>query len=137
MISEETLQEVLRRKRLADLYYDNYKYYYSRRELAKASEFIWGTVNELAYALGLFYGLRLSDHKKVVEFLKALATQYEEIREGVTAVQRLHANYYYDFMNEELFEEDRVKAEKLINKLAELLHCQLEALKLSKQPLKT
>jgi len=132
MISEEALQEVLRRKKLADLYYDNYRYYYSRKEFAKASEFIWGTVNTLAYALGLLHGLKLSDHKKIMEFLKILATQYEEIREGVTAVQRLHANYYHDFMNEELFEEDRVKAEKLINKLAELIYHHIETIKQSK-----
>jgi hypothetical protein len=132
MISEEALQEVLRRKKLADLYYDNYRYYYSRKEFAKASEFIWGTVNALAYALGLLHGLKLSDHKKIMEFLKILATQYEEIREGVTAVQRLHANYYHDFMNEELFEEDRVKAEKLINKLAELIYHHIETIKQSK-----
>jgi hypothetical protein len=132
MISEEALQEVLRRKKLADLYYDNYRYYYSRKEFAKASEFIWGTVNALAYALGLLHGLKLSDHKKIIEFLKILATQYEEIREGVTAVQRLHANYYHDFMNEELFEEDRVKAEKLINKLAELIYHHIETIKQSK-----
>ena len=132
MISEDELQEVFRRKRLADLYYDNYRYYYSRKELAKASEFVWSAVNALAYALGLFYGLKLSDHKKVVEFLKMLATQYEEIREGITAVQRLHANYYHDFMDEELFEEDRVKAERLISKLAELLYRHIEILKQSK-----
>jgi hypothetical protein len=132
MISEEALQEVLRRKKLADLYYDNYRYYYSRKEFAKASEFIWGTVNALAYALGLLHGLKLSDHKKIMELLKILATQYEEIREGVTAVQRLHANYYHDFMNEELFEEDRVKAEKLINKLAELIYHHIETIKQSK-----
>jgi hypothetical protein len=74
----------------------------------------------------------LPDHRKVVEFLKMLATQYEEIREGITAVQRLHANYYHDFMDEELFEEDRVKAEKLISKLAELLYRHIEILKQSK-----
>jgi len=44
-------------------------------------------------------------------------------------VQRLHANYYHDFMNEELFEEDRVKAEKLINKLAELIYHHIETIK--------
>jgi hypothetical protein len=132
MISEEALQEALRRKKLADLYYDNYRYYYSRKEFAKASEFIWGTVNALAYALGLLHGLKLPDHRKIMEFLKILATQYEEIREGVTAVQRLHANYYHDFMNEELFEEDRVKAEKLINKLAELIYHHIETIKQGK-----
>jgi hypothetical protein len=50
------LQEVMRRRRLADYYYDNYRKYYLRRKYSKASEFIWGTVNALSYGLGLFYG---------------------------------------------------------------------------------
>jgi hypothetical protein len=36
-------------------------------------------------------------------------------------VQRLHANYFHNFMDEGLFGEDRSKAERLLNKLAELL----------------
>lgn len=115
------LQEVMRRRRLADYYYDNYRKYYLRREYSKASEFIWGTVNALSYGLGLFYGEKLTRHDEVIKFLKILAIQHEEIREGILAVQRLHANYFHNFMDEDLFEEDRSKAERLLNKLAELL----------------
>jgi hypothetical protein len=66
--------------------------------------------------------MKLTRHEEVIKFLKMLANQYEEIREGITAVQSLHANYYHDFMSEELFEEYRVKAEKLLSKLAELVY---------------
>ncbi|MCR6624034.1 MAG: hypothetical protein NDF52_03440 [archaeon YNP-WB-062] len=119
---EKELQEAIRRKKLADYYYDNYRQCYLRKEYSKASEFIWGAVNMLTYALGLFYGMKLTRHEEVIKFLKMLANQYEEIREGITAVQSLHANYYHDFMSEELFEEYRVKAEKLLSKLAELVY---------------
>jgi|LJSS01.1.fsa_nt_gb hypothetical protein len=129
MISERELQELHRRKRLADYYYDNYRYYYSKKEYSKASELIWGVVNELSYILALFYGLKLSDHKKTIDFLKRLGEQYKDIREGITAIQRLHANYYHDFMDEELFEEDRIKAERLINKLAELYDQMIRSIK--------
>jgi len=71
---------------------------------------------------------KLTKHNDVIEFLKILAQQYEEIREGISAVQRLHANYFHNFMDENLFEEDRFKAEKLLNKLAELLDLKIKAL---------
>jgi len=121
------LQEVVEKKRLADYYYDNYRKALLRKEYSKASEFIWGVVNTLSYALALFYGKKLRRHDEVIEFLKSLATQYEEIREGVSAVQRLHANYFHNFMDENLFEEDRYRAEKLLNKLAELLQLKIKS----------
>jgi len=121
------LQEVVEKKRLADYYYDNYRKALRRKEYSKASEFIWGVVNTLSYALALFYGKKLRRHDEVIEFLKSLATQYGEIRDGVSAVQRLHANYFHNFMDENLFEEDRYRAEKLLNKLAELLQLKIKS----------
>jgi len=120
-------EEVIKKRKLADYYYDNYRKYYLMKEYSKASEFIWGVVNALSYGLGLFYGKKLTKHDEVIKFLKLLADQHEEIREGILAVQRLHANYFHNFMDEDLFEEDRLKAEKLLNKLAELLDLRIKA----------
>jgi hypothetical protein len=125
---QEVVQEVMKKRKLADYYYDNYRKFYLRKEYSKASEFIWGVVNALSYSLGLFYGKELRRHDEVIEFLKILAKQHEEIREGISAVQRLHANYFHNFMDENLFEEDRSKAEKLLNKLAELLDLKIKTL---------
>ena len=36
-------------------------------------------------------------------------------------IQRLHANFLHDFMDEEMFKEDAAKAEGLMEKLVELL----------------
>jgi hypothetical protein len=120
------LQEVMKRRKLADYYYDNYRKFCLTKEYSKASEFIWGVVNALSYSLGLFYGKKLARHDEVIGFLKILANEHEEIREGISAVQRLHANYFHNFMDENLFEEDRSKAERLLNKLAELLDLKIK-----------
>jgi hypothetical protein len=122
---EELLKEVKAKRRLADHYYDNYRRFYLQGEYSKASECIWGVVNALAYALGLFEGRKLSDHGKVIKFLEMLANQHEEIAEGLLPIQRLHANFFHDFMNEEMFREDATKAEGLIRKLAELVDARL------------
>ena len=121
---EEHLERAKEYRRLADYYYDNYHEFYVAKEYSKASEFIWGAVNALSNGLSLLLrGEVLGSHAEVVEFLKILANDYyksEEVGEEVLAVQRLHANYFHDFMNEDLFEEDRSKAERLLNRLAEL-----------------
>ena len=46
------------------MYYKNY---------SKASEFLWGSLNALAYAIGLLHGEKLSDYGKVVNFITVLA----------------------------------------------------------------
>jgi len=121
MLDNEVFKEVLRRKALADVYYDNYREHYFKGEYSKASEYLWGVVNSIVYALGLFYGKKITEHKEVLNFLRELSSRYQEIREGFISIQRLHANFYHDFMNKEIFDDDRLKAEKLIEKLMEIL----------------
>ncbi|HID17439.1 TPA: hypothetical protein EYP26_04005 [Candidatus Bathyarchaeota archaeon] len=75
MIDEGTLKEVKRRRKEESRLYDNYVAYYRRRELIKASEFLWGSINNLAYAIGLIYGRRLTNHGKIVQFLRELAKE--------------------------------------------------------------
>jgi hypothetical protein len=132
----EHLERAKEYRILADYYYDNYHKFYIAKEYSKASEFIWGTVNALSNGLSLFLqGEVLESHAKVVEFLKMLANTYyksEEVGEGVAAVQRLHANYFHNFMDRDLFEEDRSKAERLLNRLAELLDLKIREVEASR-----
>lgn len=121
MLNNEVFREVLRRKALADRYYENYREYYFKGEYSKASEYLWGVVNSLVFAIGLFYGKRISEHREISEFLKELGSKYQEIRDGYMPIQRLHANFYHDFMKKEMFDDDKLKAEKLVEKLAEIL----------------
>jgi len=132
----EHLERVKEYRRLVDYYYDNYHKFCVAKEYSKASEFIWGTVNALSNGLSfLLQGKVLGSHPEVVEFLKMLANTYyrsEEVGEGVSAVQRLHANYFHNFMDRDLFEEDRSKAERLLNRLAELLNLKIREVEASR-----
>jgi hypothetical protein len=123
-IGEEIILEVERRKRLANFYYDNFRKYYETKNFSKASEFLWGTLNSLVYAIGLFHRKKISKHREVVDFVVELANAYKdkEMGEGIIAAQRVHANFFHDFMDEPMFEDDKRKMEKLLEKLAKILN---------------
>lgn len=50
----------------------------------------------------------------------------EEIGEGLASAQRIHANFFHDFMNESMFEDDRKRTENLLEKLVKILDVELE-----------
>ena len=127
-IDEEIISEIEKRRTLADHYYDNFRRYYENKNYSKASEFLWGSLNALAYATGLLYGEKLSDHGKVVNFITVLANIYKdsEIGEYLASAQRIHSNFYHDFMNESMFEDDRKRTEKLLEKLVKILDAELK-----------
>jgi hypothetical protein len=116
----EALRETERRRSLADHYFENFRRYYEEKNLPKASEFLWGALNALAYALGLFYGRKLGDHEKVESFLMGLARERrdKEMLEEVLAARRIHANFYHAFMDEDMFEVDKDKVINLLERLA-------------------
>jgi len=122
------ISEIEKRKKLADHYYDNFRKYYKDKNCSKASEFLWGSFNALGYAVGLIYGKKLSDHGKLVNFIKEVAEAYndEEISTGLAAAQRIHANFFHDFMNEFTFEDDRKRTEKMLEKLANILEAKIK-----------
>jgi len=123
-MSEELIREIVKRKQLADEAFNNYIEFYKKGELVKASEFLWGVVNNLTYALGLFDGLKLSKHQKIIDYLKMLANSKNDkaMIDEVQAVRILHANFYHGVVSNEQFEYYRRLAESLINKLARILY---------------
>jgi len=128
-IDEEVILEIEKRRKLADHYYDNFRKYYENKNYSKASEFLWGSLNALVYAIGMLHGVKVSDHGKVVDFIKELANVYtdKEIGEGLASAQRIHANFFHDFMDESMFEDDRKRTEKLLEKLVKILDAELKA----------
>jgi hypothetical protein len=124
------LSEIKRRKDLADYYYDNYQKHYRQKSLSKASEFLWGSINALVYAIGLFYNKKLSKHTEIRDFIKDLANAYDDkdLAQGLLAAERIHANFFHDFMDEMMFEEDKQKIEKLLNRLAKILDEKIKTL---------
>ena len=128
-VDEEVISEIERRRKLADHYYDNFRKYYENKNYSKASEFLWGSLNALVYAIGLLHEEKVSDHGKVVNFINELANVYkdEEIEGCLASAQTIHANFFHDFMDELMFEDNRKRTEKLLEKLVKILDAELKA----------
>jgi len=122
-VDEGFISEINRRRGLANYYYDNFRKHYETKKFSKASEFLWGTLNALVYAIGLFYGRKLTTHRAVVDFVKELASAYkdEEMGEWINDAETIHANFFHDFMDESKFGYYRQKTEKLLKRLVEIL----------------
>jgi hypothetical protein len=130
MSNDDFQSEIKRRKELADYYYDNYIKQYRRKNFSKASEFLWGSTNALVYAIGLFYNKKLCEHNKIREFINDLANEYDDndLAQGLHAAERVHANFFHNFMDEALFEDDRPKIENMLGKLADLLNEKIKSI---------
>lgn len=128
-VDERGISEIKRRRELANYYYDNFRKHYETKKFSKASEFLWGTLNALVYAIGLFYGRKLTTHRSVVDFVKELASAYkdEEMGEWINDAETIHANFFHDFMDESKFEYYRQKTEKLLKRLVEILDHEIYA----------
>ncbi len=126
-VTERAMSEINRRGELANYYYDNFRKHYETKKFSKASEFLWGTLNALVYAIGLFYGRKLTTHRSVVDFVKELASAYkdEEMGEWIYDAETIHANFFHDFMDESKFEYYRPKTEKLLKKLVDILNYEI------------
>ncbi|VUT27790.1 MAG: hypothetical protein SYNGOMJ08_00341 [Candidatus Syntrophoarchaeum sp. GoM_oil] len=125
---QETLEEIKRRKELASYYFSNFEKH-RVQDLAKASEFLCGTLNALVYAIGLLHGRKITEHSKVIETLKELRMD----KESISAAKMIHANFFHDFMDKETFELQTEKVVTMLPKLEEILEKelrkQLEAIK--------
>lgn len=127
-----SLSEVERRRNAAETYYANYQKHLVERNLAKASEDIWGVVNQLASALSiLLRGKPISTHRELREFIKqvAYAKGDEKLPELLQACEMLHVNYFHQFMEDEMFESHRLKAEELIMRLQAYIAQELQCSK--------
>jgi hypothetical protein len=99
-VDDRGVLEIKRRRKLADYYYDNFMKHYETKKFSKASEFLWGALNALVYAIGLFYGRKLTTHRAVVDFVKELASacKDEEMVGWITDAETIHANFFHDFI---------------------------------------
>lgn len=123
MSLSELLGEIERRKTIIQTCFKDYDYHLKVKEFHKASEDLWGIVNNVLYSIGLLRGEKLSEHSKLLRFVNDLAVSKEDkdIVDGFVIAESLHANYYHNFMDEDMFNRNREKVEALIRKLEEIL----------------
>jgi len=131
---EELAGEIKRRMGIIESYSRNYAEYLRRGDYAKASEMLWEIVNNLASILSILYGGKpISKHDELRSFVNSLAAalKREDIVRWFRACERLHSNFFHNFMDEETFGEYRAEAEKLIDALQRLVAEKLRELGIS------
>lgn len=119
--AEVDVDEVVRKKRNAEYYYENFLRYYRNKDLKKSSEYLWNTINALTYSAGLFENKKLDNPVKIINFLGELAKRGEITKEQISAVQAIHTNAMRNVLDEPMFEIYRERAERTIRKLKDIL----------------
>ena len=108
--------------------FSNFEKYYKTKDKVKTSEFLWGSVGKIAYLIGLLYGQKLGKHGELVAFLRNLARERDrlDVLDWISAAESLHSNFYHNWMDSEVFEENIQKAVRLRMWLLEILERKLE-----------
>ena len=94
---------------------------YAKGDLAQAGERYWGAVTALLNAIGEKRGWSHYTHRDYAEIVERLS---EELKEPLgrlfAGVERLHANYYHNFLTKVNFEAHREDTLKLVRRLRSL-----------------
>lgn len=127
----ELQEKIYIKKEIAIKHFNNYLSFYKENNYIKSSEFLWGTVNDLFYAIGLTYNHKLLNYTKIKDFLPILTQEYnyEEIIDQYNSAEILHSNFYHDFLDKDNFNYNKNKVIKMIEKLSEILDYRLNKLK--------
>ena len=127
-------KEVQDKRKLYTHYYANFEKHLANGNVSKASEFLWGALHSLIYAIGITYGLKLSKHQQIKEFMKDLSLEEEDTRlyELFKKGEQLHANFYHDFLDAEALSLMGKEIYELIDKLIKILDSRMIKLDKSK-----
>ena len=96
---------------------------YEKGNLAQAGEKYWGAVTALLNAIAEKRGMphySQRDYAVIIERLYQ-ETKDKELLVGFSLAERLHANFYHNFMKRESFELHRDAVLKLVEKLKRFL----------------
>ena len=115
------IEEIPNRRKLIDVYLSNYKHFLSLDppEYSKASEMLWGVINNLVWTLGkLLNDEDIRSHKRIRTFLNDLFTvRGLDMGFNITSAEELHRNFFHNHVPPDDFENYRVKVEEMIEKL--------------------
>lgn len=91
---------------------------YSKGDLAQAGEKYWGAVTALLNAVGEERGWGHYTHRDYAEIVERLSEELKEpLGRFFASVERLHVNYYHNFLTKVNFEAHKEDALKLIERL--------------------
>ncbi len=92
---------------------------YAKNDLAQAGGKYWGAVTALLNAVAEKRGLPHYSHRDYAALIEKLYDEMEdeELLKGFALAERLHANFYHNFLEKKSFEVHRREVLRLIEKL--------------------
>jgi len=108
----------------AEMYQHNFKRLYDQKEYTKACECLWGAIVSLLNALSIIRNQRpLMSHQELKNFIKEVAIDCndEEMYKLFKYSEKLHANFYHQFFDEDDYLVYIDDAIKLIEKLKRVI----------------
>lgn len=126
MIDKNFRVEIDKKKELVRLYYANYEKFIKENEPSKASEMLWGIINNLIWVLGKFYfGKEIESHRDILTAIEQILMQNNFpplVRARYMAdANSLHKNFFHNHLEPLNFNTYRVSVEKLIDILQQIL----------------
>ncbi|MEM4424123.1 PaREP1 family protein [Pyrobaculum sp.] len=96
---------------------------YAMGDLPQAGEKYWGAVTALLNAIAEKRGMPHYSHRDYADIIEVLyaETKDRELLVGFSLAERLHANFYHNFMKRESFEFHREAVLRLVERLRRFL----------------
>ncbi|MBI4286846.1 MAG: hypothetical protein HY671_00255 [Chloroflexi bacterium] len=107
----------------ANIYWKQANELLEKRGWSKASELAWGSVVEVIHALAESQGTKIKNHGALRDFIRTVAQQLQdnEIWRLFQKAEGFHANFYYEFMDEQEVKEIFPFIKEFLEKLGRLL----------------
>ncbi len=123
--SQELLELVAKYEGVGRRYYDNAIRFVKEKEYSKAGENLWGVVIQYLKITALLLHPHRplpTGHKEIKKFVTELSNSLrdQDLSKLYKKAEKLHANFYENFLDEEEFGERFNETETLLKKLFEL-----------------
>ena len=123
--SQKILETIAGYKEISRKYHENAIRFVKEKEYSKAGESLWGAVIEYLKTIALLlppHKPLSSKHREIRIFVRQLSESLKdrELFELFRKAEKLHANFYENFLDEEEFGERFNDTEVLLRKLFEL-----------------
>ena len=107
----------------AQEYWKQASEFLKQRHFLKVSELAWGSVVQMVHALAVKQGRKLTTHKEIINYIRKISSMSgdKEMQELMKHAERLHANFYHQFLDENDVRETFGAIQRLLEKIGELL----------------
>ncbi len=118
------IEKVEKYLKQAEEYQRNFRKLYDKKELPKACESLWGVIVSLLNALSILRNQKvLTSHQEIKNFVKEIAVEREDedLYKLFKHSEKLHANFYHQFFDQDdylIYIDDGIK---LIEKLKKII----------------